>query len=573
VALLYGFEGPRVAPEEVAQLRGLSLAQIEPTTLQVTRRMRDPACVRILEAALVAADEQIWRSMAGAVGIVYKSSGWTAISASVPGELLFAIDCLYGSLENWLSAHARVTAKGWYRSPFPETEIERLSTRLAQADGFLLPLPLEHLAREMEAETAALETAVRLSTVYWLYSGYVVGLGGARAARAIRLHRILSGAHAGGIVPRRRLVALYQSEFTDDDCTLQVAEVSMTAFPHLLLRVGELGWCGIGAPGGQEPAQDAAADPDAHVPFYRWSAGRKSQQESSEVQVIRQILEENGPLPLLQIEHLVRKQSKDSISPESMMQCLNTGENFLCLAPGVYGLDSQLAGESQWTEARKLLLHRGDCLRYIQARLAGEPADAYPLWTPVMEAEWCAWAQDRQKKLLGSLLAVADPSSWPMADSQRAVWLSKKECLQPLQLEEPAEYVLASFPLAELLGLVKCARWRGSASWVMANRATGQIIVARGAASWLALLVGVGGVFAPSHWQRPHDITPDSGEIDARLSRELQRRGSLAWDGESGRWLLGRLAQSIDRGETGWVPRPELERLLGLLSDTETSAR
>ena len=569
VALLYGFEGPRFAPEEIAQLRGMSPDQIEPTVMQVTRRMRHPTCVRILEEALVSADEQIWRSVAGAVGIVYKSGSLTAMSASVPGELLFAIDCLYGSLENWLPAHARATAKGWYRSPFPEEEIERLFTMLAQPDEFplSLPMPLEDLAREMQAEASALETAVRLSSVHWLYSGYVAAWGGARAARAIRLHRILSGGHSGEVIPRRRLLALYRSEFADDDCTVEVAEVSMAAFPHLFLRVGELGWCGIGAAGSQQRTPDRPADSDAQVTFYRLSAGRKSQQETPDIEVVRQVLEEHGPLQLVQIEHFVRKQSRDSISPASITQCLNSGEHFLRLAPGVFGLESQLTSESQWTEAQKLLLHRGDCLRFIQARLAGEPADAYPLWTPAMEAEWCEWAQDRQKKLLGSLLAVTDPSSWPIPDSSRAVWLSKKEGMQPSQFEEPAEYPLTVFPIADLLGLVKCARWRGAANWVMANRATGDNMQARGAACWLALLVGVGVVFPASQWQKPHDIAPDAGEIDDRLSCELHRTGALAWDGDSGRWLLERLAQSIDRVETGWVPRAELERLLALIRD------
>jgi len=278
VALLYGFDGPCRTPEEITQLCALSLPQIEQTAKKAMRRMRHPACARIMREALITADEDIWRSMAGPVGIVYKSR-LTSVGALLPGELLFAIECQYGSVENWLCGHARATDRGWYRSRFPETEIERLATRLgAPTDEFPLPVPLESLAREMQAEADALETAVRLSGGHRLYSGYVAGMRlgrlGTHTPRAIRLLRILSGALAGEVVPSRRLIARYRSEFADDDCTLRTAEMVMASYPHLFLRACDLGWCGIGAAGNREPAPDGPADAD--VPFHRWSEARRA---------------------------------------------------------------------------------------------------------------------------------------------------------------------------------------------------------------------------------------------------------------------------------------------------------
>ena len=49
--------------------------------------------------------------------------------------------------------------------------------------------------------------------------------------------------------------------------------------------------------------------------------------------------------------------------------------------------------------------------------------------------------------------------------------------------------------------------------------------------------------------------------MDSLLSDELGRKGSLEWSGEGGRVLLERVAESIDRGETGWVAPAELRRL------------
>jgi hypothetical protein len=519
--------------------------------------MRHPTCARLIRETLAAADERIWSSLADAAGIVYKAESFTRAGGRLPGELLFAIECQYGSVENWLSANARVTARGWYRSPFPEAELERLMQELS-ADTLRLPLPLESLARRIPSEEQAIETAVGLSGGHRLYSGYVAGMPiGTRAPRVVRLHRILSGTHAEEVVRARQLVSEYRSEFADDACTLVDAQSSMASFPHLFLRLGELGWCGIGAAGRQEPALDAKDD----VTFHRWSEERKSGQDTPDHEVIVRILKERGPLRLHQIQRLVRAQSNGGIPPASVGMYLSSLDEFMRLAPGVYGLS-----RTPVPATSKLLLNRGACLQYVLARSAGEPAGTYPLWTPEMEAEWCEWAQSREKNLLGSLLSVVDPSCWLAPKSYRAIWLWKKECLAYYRFETAPRYPLAGVALLDLLALVKCARWRGAMNWVLANRVTGQRMLNRGTVSVMALLIGVGAAVPAYHWQRPHAASPGAAEINDMLSEELHRKGSLAWDGPSGGALLDRLTKAIDGGETGWVPRSELRRLLERLT-------
>ena len=87
------------------------------------------------------------------------------------------------------------------------------------------------------------------------------------------------------------------------------------------------------------------------------------------------------------------------------------------------------------------------------------------------------------------------------------------------------------------------------------------LLLDRGAASHMAMLIGMGAVAAAGHWQRAHAVSPDAGAIDSLLSEELHREGSLEWNGAGGRAVLERMAGSIDRGETGWVAPAELRRL------------
>ena len=565
VAQIYGFDRPPRTAEEVALQCRLSLPQIEETVKTVLRRMRHPDRARLIREALVSANEQIWPALAGENDVIYKTERMPEIGARLPGELLFAIECQYGLFqnwfENWVSENAHATARAWYRSRFPEAEIDRLLLQLADSAGeYPLPWPVEAVCRAMRCEAQALETAVRLSPACRLYSGYVATLPlGTRAPRAVRLHRILSGIHTGEIVPNRRLAEEYRSVFADDACTGSDAAVAMTSYPHLFLRVGDLGWCGIGPAGSQKAAPDVSAEDD--VPFKRWSDDRKGRPEVTDRDLVRQILEEHGPGRLYQIQRLARTQFNGKVPPAGVLTYLATCDEFQRLAPGVYGLSGSHAGIDPFAASYRLLLNRGSCMQYVYARWAGEPADAYPLWTPGMEAEWCEWAQSREKHLLGSLLSVVDPSSWPVPDSYKDIWLWKKDCLGQYRLQTPPRYPLADVSLAELFAMVRGTRWRGAANWVLANRVRGESILGRGAVSTMALLIGAGAVSPAAHWQMPHPVSPGAGEIDEMLSAELHRTGSLAWDGAAGRAVLDRLAQTIESGETGWVPRPELQRL------------
>jgi hypothetical protein len=434
-----------------------------------------------------------------------------------------------------------------------------------------LPAPVKSLARAMNVEGQCLDIAIRLGDVWAVYSGYAVRTpAGTRAPRAVRLHRILAGAHSGEIIPARQLVIEYRSEFTDDACTVVDAQTAMASFPHLFLRSGDLGWCGIGTACDREPPTDGSAGED--VTFHRWSEERRAHQEVADRDVVRQVLEEHGPLRLHQVLRFVRTQSNGRIPPASVTAYLATCDDFMRVAPGVYGLSDHRADAGQFAALTRPLLTRGACLQYVLARWAGEPAHAYPLWTPGMEAEWCEWAQVRERNLLGSLLSVADPSSWSVPDSYRDIWLWKKECLGYYRLEQPPRYPLTGVPLMQLLALVKCARWRGAANWILANRVAGERILNRCAVSPMALLIAVGAVSPASHWQKPHAVSPGAREIEALLSEELHRKGALAWNGSAGLALLERIAETIDRGETGWISHLELRRLLDRLRDSEPTS-
>jgi hypothetical protein len=504
IAMLYGFDGPPCAPEEAAPQCKMTPLQVRQTAKTVKMRMRHPTRARLMREGLVAADERIWAALTRGTGVLLKAESLPQASTRLPGQLLFAIECLYGSLAAWLDASSRVAAGARYRSQFLEEEVEAVVHKIdTMVDDFVLPAPLEEFAHGIHSDVECVDTAIRLSAACGIYSGYVVRTPvGTRAPRAVRLHRILAGSHSGEVLLARHLVSEYIASFADDVCTVFDAQAAMAMYPHLFLRLGDLGWCGIGPAGKLEPAGHGFGGDE--VTFHRWSEERKVSGAAADWEIVRQVLEEHGALRAGQITRFVRMRSNDKIRAASVTVYLMIHDDFMRLAPGIYGLADRRADAAYTAAATKSLLTRGACLQYIFARWAGEPADAYPLWTPAMESNWCEWAQGRAKDLLPSLLAVVDPGTWPAPDSYKDMWLWKKECLEYYRLETPPRCPFAAIPLAQLLVLVKCIRWRGAANWVLVNRVTGDPILTRTAVSAMALLIGVGAVSPALHWQRPH---------------------------------------------------------------------
>ena len=112
VAMLYGFDGQRRTPEEVARLCQRSLTQVDQTAKKVLRRMRHPACTKLIREALACADESIWTALAGKHGIV---------SSPMPARACRASS---GSVSNPNSASSKTGCRRTH-APLPRVGIAR----------------------------------------------------------------------------------------------------------------------------------------------------------------------------------------------------------------------------------------------------------------------------------------------------------------------------------------------------------------------------------------------------------------------------------------------------------------
>jgi hypothetical protein len=271
-----------------------------------------------------------------------------------------------------------------------------------------------------------------------------------------------------------------------------------------------------------------------------------------------------------------RQQVGDRYTVSSVWVALATDGGYRRVAPGVYDLTERARELDPVTATSKLLLTQPDCRLYVQARYAGEPMGAFPLWTPAMERDWCWWAERmRYTKLLDSLLFVAEPAAWPAAESEKTLWLWKKRVMGRFRLDLRPRYPKRSqLPTPrDLLAVMTCAGQRGTTNWLIVNRITGERLHQHAAATSLAILVAAECLAAPADWRRAHDVGPRMEAVAAELSEEMHRTGSLGWDRGAAGALLERLPQALDRAPLGWVQRRPLEQLVELLREEALTPR
>ena len=168
-------------------------------------------------------------------------------------------------------------------------------------------------------------------------------------------------------------------------------------------------------------------------------------------------------------------------------------------------------------------------------------------------------------------LGMQRNNTWPTSDTERRHW---KDLAQ-----RRGEYRLSKGPpllhdyAPKLRGLFRVAwacRELGTVSWVHANRVVGRRLDDQRAASYIALLSGLGAVEHESHWQRPHSPGPRLPDFLSQLESVIYKTRDVTWDDPVGQEIARQLASN--RQLPPWVDVEEYHLLTCVLNagnDTE----
>ena len=542
----------KTAVEEVKQNQGFSRAK------QVLEEIKD----------------LIWSSLAETKAYIPKQLSEKKLRELLPGELNLVIACFYGSITGWLRANACESTEFWYKTNYSVTALQEIISKLEnEVEDLPLPRPLQSLSDQVECDKDLLELAVQLDGSRIIYEDYLTDVVSLHTIRTIELHRLLIERRPRTIVATAELMTEY-NRMRSNHCSRSDLEMTLSAAPHLFVKVGDTGWSAIGAGnailgiqesrGEKHDRSDSASDVgNAEGPPASYGT-----EKSGIVSIIRDYLKRNGPSRFSDLTVHLKTLAGRGDSANGFSKILeNPGGEFMLLAAGLYGLWEQIGCRLSNKALIKQLLTPHACKRYVLARYAGEKADAYyPRWLYAMQREWCIWAErEAEPELFESLLYISEPSSWPVSEHDRSVWISKREHRAFYRFESsPGEVGASRLPsLTDILVLLRYLNKYEHINWMRTNCLLGLPLVYKGSACHLAILIGLGALSPADNWQRLHRAGPALARIDLLLSSELHRKGDMNWNTELGKQLLEEMRTSKYNGANlGWVNQYRLENIV-----------
>ena len=496
-----------------------------------------------------------------------------ARASALKAEDQLAIAIAYGSVTDWLSKSAVRVSGGWLRPDVPMSDLRDVRARLERYEKVrTLPMPLYEASVELHCDERTLGAAVDMSRTSRMYEDFICPtIVGARTRRALMLVRVLSAHGRGLALSQSRLADYLRISIGPVAPQWRDLQIVLAEHKHLFVNLYEEGWatCApvpIGAPSVLPPPSGPTR---SRVELESDDEQGKAGIERTVRNYLTNQLMQYGPMQLNEIRDRFDRSGITEFAKSSIGPTLLTYEEFIRLAPGVYALCED------WTNGRisrerldRVLLSERQCELYCQARWAGEPGNLYPSWTENAELSWARWAsRNDNKRLLESLLSVADVSSWPAGQAERRTWLERLKRGVQYSLAEslrvPLDETVPTFEDVLAAGL--WARQQGHVSWMSANRVTGKRVNDRHAASILALLVVFGITRSAEHWQGKHMLANDlQDQLDKMLDHAFVEGGGwpkqlIALAGDS----------AIHQRYLGWIQEQDMDSLLQKVGGAE----
>ena len=557
------------------------------------RNLRRLPVAKLIVEALRKSDNAIWQALANEDNVVYKDSLNQQIAACLPGDLLIGIKCVYDNVINWLNNQAYQNRIAWYRSEYPKKVVLGVIKQLAELkDRTQFPFPFQRLAEQLNAEKPLLKQALALSkNRFEIYRGYVCGFHtGARTLRAVRIHLMFFYRYPDQILSLEQIHAEYLDTYSDDDAIPRDIFLAMGDNPQLFLKLGSFGWYSMMTAAGQDPYLQKNTATKLHRPdqdkaqlFFK-----RPDIEPSLLNYIKEFVKKRGMARPKEIEAYIREKHKDRVDENTQIASFVAGSHeLLQVAPTVYALRKTHGNLDPQSAQDEMLLTKSDLRWYVMSRYAGEPMNAFPLWTPGMESMWCRWAQKRatnpaKSRLFQSMMYVADPRCWTVPDDEKRSWLESKKWNSSYYLRHDCKHrIWAKIPpLRDLLALSSCINRTAGMNWIRVNRVVGNYLFDQHSVTHLAIMIALGALESTDHWQNPHQIGPEAEYIFKKLMDAFQIDSTSNWDSDVGLELRQHLLDIAVDQDLGWVNVEDLallsktqagELLIPPIDDTEAS--
>lgn len=525
----FGLDGERPRTlEQIASRFHVTRERVRQVEGKALGRLRIGANRSAFKRILNAESQAVWDLLADRTDIIMPADLQDRRDEMSP-HFLLAIEVCHGRINDWLDAYGQVALGGWLQPGSDLVALQDNTARIAcWGRNAPEPVPLTTACRQARVQARDFLNAARLQPEVKLFEGYVcLGVLGSQARRTCRLHSLAVSLGGGRSFDVCTLRDAYAVKYPDDVVSARVILLQLVRAPHLFLRLFDWIWISLSL------ELDHSAGAIDHIPFSRVPMLARSEFEAGSIgDWLQEVLANNGPSRTVDLRQLAGVAFSNSISQSSIGAVLQSNPDFVRIAPGVYGLQSAVIAWSGPNSACPALLNETQCRYYALARKSGDPIAIYPGWSSAVEMSLCRWASSNASDdIYRSIVAVAEPSMWPVSPDEVDEWLAKKLVYGSYRL--PASDLPRDMRLPPADSFLSSAAYlatTGSIAWTTVNRTSQRRIDSIKAASTLALLVRFGMASPPLHWQERHHATPKAVvAVTASLS-DLSRTGALSWD-------------------------------------------
>lgn len=558
IARRYGLDGRRPETlEEVAAQFHVTRERVRQVEAKALERLKLGTSRRALERLLATEQEDVWNLLTQGHCLLMPADLQDRRSG-IPGEFMLAVDVAHRRLIDWVANHGRAVLGGWYKGDESTDNIEHSVRRVrvwaATVPG---PVPFASAAGHSGVPAHHLAIASRVLPDIREFEGYICpGHFGAQAKRTCRVHSLAVRLGKLGAFDVATLRIAYLNVYTDDKILPRVINLQMQRAPHLFFRLFDGMWIAL------DSGTDLGGHTVEEIPFERTPVPDETDFDFGSIGAwLHSTLATNGPMRTVDLRAAAEAGFQSKISPSSVGAILQSNDDFVRLAPGVYGLQRHVATLADpATPIPPSMLTDTQCRYYAMSRHAGDPISLYPAWSHRFEAALCRWAStSASEDNYRSMLAFCSISKWDVDPVEEAVWQERKRHHGSYRLPRPDPPHAPQLPsAADFLAAAVYLVLTGSIAWTTVNRTAQRRIDSQKAAATLALLVRFGMAAPTEPWQGRHRALPAAAAAVSGIIAELARTGRLSWN----EGTLAELRNRPHRGYVGWIDVAQLERIL-----------
>ncbi len=537
------------------------------------RLVRPPDLHSALKQGLLAVESQLFSRLSlGHPGFIAEMSQHDLLMC-LGGWAGLLVEVLHDGVDKWLNERAERTPIGWIYGGVTLSDINAASAHLtAYLHDCVIPVPVSVASRD----TALPEPIVRLAALHgagWIVGDFVSAHQLRSNEQRVLAAHVQTRGHCSPVLRRKTLPELLHPEMSEDPCSSVTLSREVGCFPQLLLRCGSEyvvrttpKWEVVHRDVRPEPPPsifNARGEVEAHEDRYEDGA--------SLYDFGFQLMQTRKLWRMGELMDEVVRASRGRFSATSVGLITATHPRVQRFAPGLWGVKGIVITDAEY----QLLLTKEDCERYVEARHARAEMTPFPMWNPDMEFRWCRWAKEHApENIVQSLLSVIEPDQWSCSVPVREQWKHRQRTNGRYRLARPPRKSLAQLPVFadELLAATGAVVGRGGTSWMDLNVLHGRTIDSHRSAPFLALLVALGAVESPQHWQEHHTSTPAALRIFRQLC-ELWIESRKDMCNPLLDFVRAEAERYLRRDHVlNWASRAELQSLISVLGKGEIPA-